>query len=78
MVQKGKRKFICQDCREVTFFTVKELHKASAPTCRWCGSLSIEPSRGSLANEEILQASTNRISKEVKESNSIAVDPKIK
>jgi len=59
MVMTGKRKFICDECGDATFFSARERQKKSRPQCRWCGSYSIFPAPKSLVKEEILQEGEN-------------------
>ncbi len=55
MAHRGKRKFICIECDEATYFSTKERNSRFRLRCRWCGSSAIEPSPDSKVNDEILR-----------------------
>ena len=71
MTHQGKRKFICLDCGDSTYFSTRERASRSRIKCRWCGSPAMEPSSGSKVNEEILQETANKTSSFLKESKSV-------
>lgn len=60
MSRMGKRKFICFDCQEATFFTTKERQRHFRPKCRWCGSYALDPAPKSMVKNEILRENDNR------------------
>jgi hypothetical protein len=47
MGTRGKFKYICQDCDAVNWLTNKERGSNFRPRCTSCGSLCLEPSKGS-------------------------------
>jgi hypothetical protein len=54
----GKRKWICLECKEVTYFSASEIAR-SGFRCSFCPSRTGEPSKASKAKGEIIQAATN-------------------
>ena len=55
MSTKGKRKFICLECGDATYFRSSERSSRFRYRCRWCGSLALEPSKDSMAKKEITE-----------------------
>lgn len=46
-------KYICLDCGEATWFDCRERTRAAGIQCKYCGSRRLEPSKKSLARQNI-------------------------
>jgi len=46
-------KYICEECRQATYFNRRERTRAAGMLCRHCGSRRLNPSKASLAKHNI-------------------------
>lgn len=53
MSMKRRRKYVCEDCGEYTFFSTYRMTSRSMPRCSYCGSTFLSPSKRSKAKEEV-------------------------
>ena len=60
MPKTGQRKFVCDDCGEATYFTMRTRHHAARPRWRYCGSLALDPSKQSAVADEIADENERR------------------
>ena len=61
MGRKNRFKYVCEECNAETYFSAIERGRRAALRCAGCGSMRLNHSRGSIANERLAIANEARM-----------------